>query len=118
MVFSVLTNALCLLCGAADGLDTTKIEAILSCNGEGAADCIPDTLSMQTFRFDALLRCDREKHAPVILAELDRTCLTMLRAGATTFWETIQGEADFDNAGSLCHGWSALPIYYYETLCK
>ena len=22
----------------------------------------------------------------------------------------------FDNAGSLCHGWSALPIYYYHTL--
>ena len=36
------------------------------------------------------------------------------RAGATTFWETELGEKDFDNAGSLCHGWSALPIYYYH----
>ena len=22
----------------------------------------------------------------------------------------------FDNAGSLCHDWSTLPIYYYHTL--
>jgi hypothetical protein len=115
-VYSVLTNALCLLCGAADGLDTTTIETVLSCNGEGFADCIPDTLSMQSFRFDALLRSDREKYTPIILDEIDRTCLYMLRRGATTFWETIKGEADFDDAGSLCHGWSALPVYYYETL--
>jgi hypothetical protein len=73
---------------------------------------------MQTFRFDALLRVNREKYAPIILSEIDRTCLYMLRNGATTFWETIKGEADFMDAGSLCHGWSALPIYYYEILCK
>ena len=38
--------------------------------------------------------------------------------GATTVWETIEGSEDFSDAGSLCHGWSALPIYYYETLDK
>ena len=117
-VYSVLTNALCLLCGAADGLDTTTMEAVLACNGAGFDDCIPDTLSMQSFRFDALLRRNREKYAPVILDEIDRTFLYMLRNGATTFWETIKGEADFLEAGSLCHGWSALPIYYYEILRK
>ncbi len=117
-VYSVLTNALCLLCGAADDLDTATIEKVLACNGEGFDDCIPDTLSMQTFRFDALLRVNHEKYAPIILSEIDRTCLYMLRNGATTFWETIKGEADFLEAGSLCHGWSALPIYYYETLLK
>jgi len=37
----------------------------------------------------------------------------MLYAGATTFWETDLGHADFHNAGSLCHGWSAVPIYLY-----
>jgi hypothetical protein len=31
-----------------------------------------------------------------------------------TVWETIDGKAAFDNAGSLCHGWSATPIYYYN----
>jgi len=38
----------------------------------------------------------------------------MVFAGATTFWETPRGAADFDHAGSLCHGWSALPVYYYH----
>lgn len=37
----------------------------------------------------------------------------MLYNNATTFWETISGAADFGNAGSLCHGWSAIPIYFY-----
>jgi hypothetical protein len=38
----------------------------------------------------------------------------MVLSGSSTCWETIKGEADFDGAGSLCHGWSALPVYYYH----
>lgn len=38
---------------------------------------------------------------------------SMLYRNATTFWETIVGAWDFDNAGSLCHGWSAVPLYLY-----
>ena len=34
-------------------------------------------------------------------------------AGATSFWETVEGVEDGDLSCSLCHGWSALPIYYY-----
>lgn len=37
----------------------------------------------------------------------------MLFAGATTLWETEHGASDFGGAGSLCHGWSALPVYYH-----
>lgn len=118
--YSVLTNALCLLCGAADGINTDNLLKILAVNG--AADTglyvIPNTLSMNSFRFDALLREDHDRYAPIILNELDRDYLHMLRNGATTFWETIEGSADFSDAGSLCHGWSALPIYYYEILSK
>ena len=40
----------------------------------------------------------------------------MLKLGATTFWETLKGEADFGGAGSLCHGWSAMAAYYYSIL--
>ena len=39
-----------------------------------------------------------------------------LDAGATSVWETEKGEADFNRAGSLCHGWSAMPVYYYHVL--
>lgn len=119
--YSVLVNSLCLLCGAAEGLDTTNILRILATNGEDnlGLDVIPNTLSMNSFRFDALLKADFEKYKPVILDEIDRDYLKMLRGGATTFWETMLGETDlFGVCGSLCHGWSALPIYYYEILNK
>ncbi|OGV75132.1 MAG: hypothetical protein A2340_05760 [Lentisphaerae bacterium RIFOXYB12_FULL_60_10] len=36
----------------------------------------------------------------------------MVLAGSTTFWETGASVRDFHYAGSLCHGWSALPVYY------
>ena len=38
----------------------------------------------------------------------------MLDDGATSFYETELGEKDFHGAGSLCHGWSAVIIYYYN----
>ena len=48
-----------------------------------------------------------------ILDDIERQWGYMLYNGATSFWETILGEADFDGAGSLCHGWSAIPIYIF-----
>ncbi|MBR1677551.1 MAG: ROK family protein [Clostridia bacterium] len=39
-----------------------------------------------------------------------------LYSGATTFWETEKGECDFDGAASLCHGWSAIPVYYLSEI--
>ena len=45
-------------------------------------------------------------------------CGYMLDEGATTFWETMAGWKDFQNAGSLCHGWSALAAYYYRRLLR
>ena len=118
--YSVLTNALCLLCGAAEGLDLTNILRILTTNGKDNCGYTvhANTLSMNSFRFDALLAIDREQYAPLIIDEIDRDYLYMLRGGATTFWETIIGLSDFGHAASLCHGWSALPIYYYELLIK
>lgn len=115
--YSVLNNALCVLCGAADGIDTTVIEKILKTND--AADTglyiIPVTLSMFIYRFDALLKIS-QNYGSLILDEIDRTYLFMLEHGATTFWETLKGAEDFEWVGSLCHGWSALPIYYYKKL--
>lgn len=38
----------------------------------------------------------------------------MLFSGATSYWETENGEADFNDAGSLCHGWSAVGCYVFD----
>ena len=74
------------------------------------------TLSMLCFAYDALLLIDKEFYKEEILADIDKRWKKMLDAGATTFWETEEGYKDFNGAGSLCHGWSAIPIYYYNIL--
>ena len=74
---------------------------------------IEATLSMLTYKYDALLSFD-ENNRDYILDDIRKLYGHMLEAGATSFWETAKGEADFSGAGSLCHGWTALPIYYYN----
>ena len=115
---SALTQAMCVLCGAADGLNQAIILDAVANNGGkfGEIEVIPATLSMACFRYDALLKADKCKYTDVILGEIDRDCGYMLDCGATTFWETLKGEADFGGAGSLCHGWSAMAAYYYSKL--
>lgn len=115
---SVLTQAMCLLCGAADNLDQDNILNAIAQNGGmiGNIEVVPATLSMACFRYDALLKADKDRYTEVILEEIDRDCGYMLDCGATSFWETLKGEADFGGAGSLCHGWSAMAAYYYSTL--
>lgn len=78
---------------------------------------VPISLSMNIFLYDALLKKDK-KYAKEIILDLDEKYSNMLDKGATTFWETIHGYKDFNMRGSLCHGWSALPILYYHLLNK
>ena len=109
--YSELANALCVL---AEVCNREQAEAICEKLATNDTDWLRNTLSMNIFRYDALLKTDREKYAEIILRDIDATYGYMLDCGATSFWETKQGESDFHFAGSLCHGWSALPVYYYN----
>ena len=40
----------------------------------------------------------------------------MIDYGSDTVWETLDGAKAFGNAGSLCHGWSAVPVYIFHKL--
>lgn len=111
--FTELGNSLAILCGAAD-LDKQKQIAEILTNNDN--EMIKITLSMLFFKYDALLITDKDKYKDYILNDIDKNYSRMLEKGATSFWETIKGEADFDGAGSLCHGWSALPVYYFNIL--
>lgn len=104
--FSVLGNAMAILAGLGDH---TLMEKILT-----DKTLIPVTLSMNTFFYDALLTFDG--YEDVILADILKKYVPMLEAGATTFWETEEGAEAFGGAGSLCHGWSAMPAYYLRLL--
>ena len=110
--FSRLANALAILAGAVKDSELERIAEALA-DGAGLVDA---SLSMRAFLYDALLLADREKYAQFVLADIAGVYEPMLKLGNNTVWETELGEADFDNAGSLCHGWSAIPIYYFNIL--
>jgi len=73
------------------------------------------TLSFKTFVYDALLSVEKG-YKEFILSDIRALFGKMLDEGATSFWETMDGWHDFHNAGSLCHGWSAIAVYYYNVL--
>ena len=70
---------------------------------------------MASFLYDALLAVN-DNYKDWILQDIRKKYGYMLEQGATTFWETEKGWQDFDNAGSLYHGWYAMPIYYLRKL--
>ena len=111
---SVLGNSLAVLCGASVGDEAKDVcRRVLS-----DEKITPVSLSMRCFLYDALLAADREGYADFILEDIERIFRPMVEMGIGTVWETEDGERAFSNAGSLCHGWSALPIYYYHILKK
>ena len=73
-------------------------------------DFVEASLSYCAYKYDALLM-DRKNYQDIVISDIERQWGYMLDCGATSFWETILGEADFEGAGSLCHGWSAVPVY-------
>ena len=105
--YSQLGNALAILCGAVTGDEAKELcERIFK-----DPKMTPITLSMQCFKYDAWLKIDKKKYAPIILDDIEENYAVMVDYGSTTVWEGI-----IDDAMSMCHGWSALPIYYYHIL--
>ncbi len=107
--YTELANSLAILADLC-----TQDEAKFICEALKNGELIPCSLSFKCFKYDALLKTDEEYKA-VILDEIRSTYLKMAEQ-TNTVWETAEGESAFDNAGSLCHGWSAIPIYYYNIL--
>lgn len=70
------------------------------------------SIAASIFVYEALLQ-EPERYAVSVFEEVAQRWGKMLYNGATSFWETDEGAADFDRAGSLCHAWSCVPIYLY-----
>ncbi len=105
--FSQLTQALALVAGCVPKDYQDDIRARLL-----DRDLVEVSLSYLMFKYDALMQ-DAKTYGDYVLDDIEEQWGYMLYNGATSFWETILGEADFDRAGSLCHGWSAVPIYIF-----
>lgn len=109
--FTALGNALAILSGVAEAADNL-CEKIAKDKFSGCS------LSMKCFKYDALLLTNKTKWQGQVLDEIRKDYKKMLDLGATSVWETIDGASAFDNAGSLCHGWSAIPVHYFNELLQ
>ena len=98
-----LTQSLACLAGIGN-------EEILDKLADVDNDMIKVSLSASLFKYTALLDAG-DKYADVVLCELAKIWGDMLAKGADTLWETVLGADDFENGGSLCHAWSAVPVY-------
>lgn len=70
------------------------------------------TVVQKYYVYKAILK-GNIKAESVILQDIKNIFLPMAKE-TQTVWETKNGFVDFDGAASLCHGWSAVPIYFYE----
>lgn len=104
-----LSQALIICAGA---VPIQRKERILTMLTGSHGILIPTTPGMKIFKYDALMQCP-EKYAEWVKEDIGVTWGNMLFSGATSFWETAKGAWDFESAGSLCHGWSSVPIYFY-----
>lgn len=71
---------------------------------------IPMSLSTLLYGALSLLGAGSEEQGR-LLEICNRIFSSMLYKNATSLWETVKGADDFEYAGSLCHGWSALPVW-------
>lgn len=107
--YGELSQALMALAGA---VPEKRLDGLLQKLADPSSGWIPVTLSCSLFKYEALLRRPQQ-YARWVQEDIGRVWGSMLYAGATSFWETDKGGWDFDRAGSLCHGWSAVPLYFY-----
>ncbi len=74
------------------------------------------SLNMKLLKYQVLMAVNTDKYRDHILTEIRKNYNMMLDAGSTTVWETIKGADDFSGNGSMCHAWSAVPVYVYHKL--
>lgn len=107
--YDQLTQSLVLLAGVCTPEQEKRVaQKVMNQNGEVSAM----TLSCKLFQYQALMK-KPEVYGRWVMEDIARVWGEMLYAGATSFWETAVGADDFEHAGSLCHGWSAIPVYFY-----
>ncbi len=103
--FHELTQALMLFTGRLQGEEKKAVIAAL----KSGAGLVPITLSGMAMKYEGLLKCGEQDY---VVEDMVRRFAPMLTG--STYWETALGQRDFDNAGSLCHGWSSVPCYVLD----
>ena len=107
--YAELTQALALCANIPGGERRRLLLARLADRENGL---VPGTVSSLIFKYQALLG-GGEEYAPAVFQDILDKWGHMLFNRATSFWETVKGADDFNGAGSLCHGWTAIPAYFF-----
>ncbi|MCE5323557.1 family 78 glycoside hydrolase catalytic domain [bacterium] len=105
-----LVQSLAILAGICSKETAAELRKRLATDDNGL---VKTTLSYTLYKFEALLT-DPGSYGAYVFDQIKRDWGYMLLHGATSFWETINGASDFADAGSLCHGWSGIPAYFYH----
>ncbi len=110
--FHELTQALLLSTGYLKGHQKRNVIRAL----QGGKGLVPITLSGLALKYEGLLKyADDDAY---VMRNMTSTFMPMLKNGSGTYWETALGQMDFNNAGSLCHGWSAVPCYVLDYIYR
>lgn len=72
------------------------------------------TLSVLVFKYEGIIKALGQRGLKWVLQDLEDIFGNMCFQGYTTFPEMEGGEKIFEDAGSLCHGWSAIGCYIYR----
>ncbi len=108
---SELVNVFAILSGVA-----TKEQVKGICSAIVNEQLAPCSLSMTLYKYQALMKVDKNAYQKWILEKVRTTYKKMLDAGATSVWEIEDCIAVFGDAGSLCHAWSSVPVYVFHEL--
>ena len=89
-------------------------EMLIACLTDGQ-DLVALSLSNKIWAYEALIK---EEQLDYVLKDIEKTFGPMVLCGDKTLYETEGGANDFHYAGSLCHGWSAVPCYIFRRYAK
>ncbi len=109
--YHVYTQSVVLLAGGVEKSKGKEICQIIK--NPQAYNVVPATFSAFQLKYQALLENDG-KNIDFCVEEIEKVFGDMLHKGATSLYETSFGEADFDDAGSSCHGWSAVVCWVLD----
>lgn len=72
------------------------------------------TISNTQIFYEAIINLLGKKGLDWVLDDIEKIFGKMCFDGLTTFPEMETGEKVFEEAGSMCHGWSAIGCYFYS----
>lgn len=104
--YSQTVQALCIL----NGVGTKSVHNKIRRSFFESEKIVPATLASLKYLAEAMIGAP-EKDQALFLQKCKDIYTPMLYKGSTTFWETEKGADDFDQAGSLCHAWSAVFLW-------